>query len=378
MKGFSMKPTILQVVLDMQFVGEKVVSALARAISDEFNVMFCCLDRIGLLGEELQKEGFFLTCLNRSAGLDRTLPFKIAGLAREKKIDIIHAHHYTPYFYSALSRFLCHSPHLLFTEHGRDFPDVVKPSRRCANFFLNLVTDKITSVCEFSKRGLIQNERLPASKIEVIYNGIELVDERVALIDESNKKVLDWIGGSDKVIGFLARLEWIKNPHLLIDGFAIAHKKVPDGRLVIMGKGEMMQSLRERTRNYGVMENVLFAGLIKNPMPVVSRLRALVLTSLSEAASLSILEAMMCDVPVLATNVGGNPELVKDGETGYLIESGSAEGLGEVIVKVLSDKELAHKLGERARADAMKRFSFNAMVAKYKTIYRNLLNTENS
>lgn len=370
-----MKPRILQVVLDMQYVGEKVVAALSREISDEFEVMFCCLDRIGLLGKDLQKERFFLTSLNRTPGFDRTLSNKIANLARVKRIDIIQAHHYTPYCYSAISRFLYHHPRLIFTEHGRNFPDIVKPARKCSNLLLNLVTDKITSVCEFSKKGLIQNEKLPASKIEVIYNGIEAIDERINLIDESNQKVLDWIGASDNVIGFLARLEWIKNPHFLIDGFAIAHKKIPDAKLVIMGKGEMMESLQRQCAEYGISENVLFAGLIKNPMPVLPRLKALAMTSLCEAASLSVLETMMCGVPVLATNVGGNPELVTDGKTGYLVESGSAHGLAEAIVKVLSDKALAQMLGENARADALERFSFTTMVEKYKKIYRDLLNS---
>lgn len=369
-----MKPTILQVVLDMQFVGEKVVAALSREISDEFEVMFCCLDRIGLLGEELQKEGFFIVSLHRTPGIDRTLPGKIANLAKEKKVDIIQAHHYTPYFYSGLSRFFYHRPLLVFTEHGRDFPDIVSWRRKFSNLFLNLVTDKITSVCEFSKKGLIQNEKLPESKIEVIYNGIEPIHERINLIDESNQKVLDWIGASDNVIGFLARLDWIKNPELLIDAFAIACKDVPDAKLVIMGKGEMMKPLQNRCREYNISNNVLFAGLMKNPMPIVSRLRALVVTSLCEAASLSILEAMMCGVPVLATNVGGNPELVTDGVTGYLIESGSAQGFAEAMVKVMSDKSMAKKLGKNAKADVMERFSFSIMVKKYKKIYRDMLN----
>lgn len=358
----------------MQFVGEKVVAALSREISDEFEVMFCCLDRIGLLGEELQKEGFFLFSLHRTPGIDLTLPGKIANLAREKKVDIIQAHHYTPYFYSALSRFLYHRPRLLFTEHGRDFPDLVKPTRKCANQFLNIVTDKITSVCEFSMRGLVQNECLPSSKIEVVYNGIEPVNESISAIDEANQGVLDWIGTSDKVIGFLARLEWIKNPELLIDGFAIAHKKIPDAKLVIMGKGEMIEFLQRQCAEYGISENVLFAGLIKKPMPVLPKVRALAITSLCEAASLSVLETMMCGVPVLATNVGGNPELVTDGKTGYLVESGSAQGFAEAMVKVLSDKALAKMLGKNARADALERFSFTTMVEKYKKIYRDLLN----
>lgn len=368
-----MKPRILQVVLDMQYVGEKVVSALSRAVSDEFEVMFCCLDRIGLLGQELEKKGFFITSLGRSSGFDRTLPSKIARLAKEKRIDIIQAHHYTPYFYSALSRFLYHRPRLIFTEHGRDFPDIVKFQRKCANFFLNLVTEKITSVCEFSKKALIKNEKLPSSKITVIYNGIDPFPNYLFTPDESHHPILSWIDSSDKVLGFLARLEWIKNPELLIDAFTMALRKVPDAKLLIMGKGDMMSDLVKRCRNQGIITNVLFTGLLKNPIPIIPKLRALVVTSLSEAASLSILEVMMCGVPVIATNVGGNPELVRDGDTGYLFESGDAEGCAEAMVKILSDNDKAQQMGMAAKQDAYSRFSFHSMVTGYKNLYREIL-----
>lgn len=364
-----MKPKILQVVLDMQYVGEKVVAALSKAVSDEFEVMFCCLDKIGLLGEELKREGFDVTVLNRKAGLDRSLPFKIASLAKEKQIDIIQAHHYTPYFYSALSRFIYHRPRLIFTEHGRDFPDIVKTSRKLSNLILNLVTDSITSVCDFSKKSLAQNEKLPTHKITVIYNGIEPIGKKAFCPDESNKEVLEWIGASDKVLGFLARLEWIKNPELLINAFAKTCGKIPDAKLVIMGKGELMPSLKKLCTDLKIEQNVFFAGLVKNPMPVIPKMCALVVTSLCEAASLSILETMMCGVPVLATDVGGNPELVADGQTGYLVESGSVNGFAEAMIKILSDKTLTKNLGKNAKACAMEKFSFDAMIKYYKAIY---------
>ncbi|MFX0195818.1 MAG: glycosyltransferase [Candidatus Hodarchaeota archaeon] len=371
---YDKKPRILQVVLDLQFVGEKVVSSLSKAVSEEFTTMFCCLDRVGLLGEELAKEGFFVTFLDRHPGFDYRLPFKIACLARDKRIDIIHAHHYTPFFYSALSRILYHTPRLIFTEHGRDFPDVVRSVRKCANFFLNLVTDRITAVCQNSREVLIKKDKLPASKIDVIYNGIEPIKEKLSSLDEFNQGVLDWIGTSDKVIGFLGRLEWIKNPELLIDAFAKAHKKVPDAKLVIMGRGELMKTLKKRCERHGISYSVLFTGLIKNPMPVLPKIRALAVTSLTEATSLSILEAMMCGIPVIATNVGGNPELVKHAVTGYLVESGNVEAFADAMVKLLVDSHQAQMFGREAAADAIKRFSFSVMVDKYKEIYAVLLN----
>lgn len=369
-----MKYNILQVVLDLQFVGEKVVVALAKEVSNEYNVYFCCLDRIGLLGEQLQKEGFFVKALERKPGLDWTLPAKIARLAKDLNIHIIHAHHYTPYFYSAISKAIYRKPHLLFTEHGRDYPDIVKFKRKFTNLFLNLVTDRITAVCHFSKAALNKKDWLPHSKISVIYNGIGSVEEKVASLDEDSRKLMDWLDPDNTAVGFLARLDPIKDPILLLESFRIALKEVPTAKLVIMGDGPLREELVRKCQSYGISSNVMFSGLLGNPMPVLPRLRALVMTSLSEAASLSILEAMMCGIPVIAKDVGGNPELITDQKTGFLIPDSSALGFAEAIVKVLKDKTLSEKMGQAAKEEANKRFSLNLMVEQYKSVYRNLLN----
>lgn len=373
-----MKRNLLQVVLDLQFVGEKVVAALAREVSEEYNVFFCCLDRVGLLGEELQKEGFFVNALDRHPGRDWTLPSKIAKLTKDLNIDIIHAHHYTPYFYCALSRLIHRHPRLIFTEHGRNLPDIVNFDRKFANLVLNLVTDRITSVCEYSKRALQKKDWLPSSKISVIYNGIEPVKQKIASVDENTQKVLDWLGPTDTAVGFLARLDPIKDPILMLESFHIALEEVPEAKLIVMGKGPLHEELVQRCQSYGISKNVMFSGLLKNPMPVLPKLRALVMTSLSEAASLSILEAMMCGIPVIAKNVGGNPELVADQRTGFLIADSSAPGFAEAMVKVLKDKSLSEKMGQAARNEANDRFSLEVMVEQYKSIYRNLLNRNTS
>lgn len=368
-----MKPKILQVVLDMQYVGEKMVATLARRLSDEFDVSFCCLDTVGLLGEDLQREGFKVTALGRTGGFDSKLPLKIAGLARSHGIDILQAHHYTPYFYTAVSRYFHHRPRLVFTEHGRDFPDIVKPQRRLANLLLNPVTDRITSVCAYSKEALIRKDGFPDKKIQVVYNGIEEPTDAELLPDPSHKPILEWMGAEGEVLGFLARLDWIKNPELLLEAFALAAKEVSSARLVVMGKGERIPEFQEQCRRQDIGDRVLFTGLVKRPLPVVSRLRSLVVTSRSEAASLSILEAMMCGVPVIASEVGGNPELVKDGETGYLAPSEDVEAFADCMVRLLRDPSRARRLGEEARKDALRRFSVGGMVDAFRNLFYDLL-----
>ena len=368
-----MKPNLLLVVLDLQFVGEKVVAALARSVSDRYNVFFCCLDQVGLLGEDLQKEGYFVKALDRHPGFDRTIPGKIAKLTRDLNIHLIHAHHYTPFSYSAMSRLIHHHPRLLFTEHGRNLPDIVKPHRKLVNLILNPLTDGITSVCEYSKRALHEKDWFPLSKIEVIYNGIEQVEEKLSKVDEDTRRVLTWLDSGGPALGFLARLDPIKDPFLLIESFHLVHRRIPGARLVVMGKGPMREELEARCRQYGIAEHVLFTGLLKNPMPVLPRLRGIVMTSLSEASSLSILEAMMCGTPVIAGAVGGNPEHIHHQKTGFLVPGRSAEGFAEPMGLLLEDESLWKRLGQASRKDASERFSFESMVKRYRVIYEKLL-----
>ncbi|MBW2108101.1 MAG: glycosyltransferase family 4 protein [Deltaproteobacteria bacterium] len=368
-----MKPKILQVVLDMQYVGEKIVATLARKLSDEFQVSFCCLDTVGLLGEDLRREGFEITALGRRPGLDLRISRMIAALASARKIDILQAHHYTPFFYAALSRYLHRRPRLVFTEHGRDFPDIVKKPRRIANLLLNLVTNKITSVCEHSKKALAEKDGFPSRKIHVIYNGIEPVTDQDLVPTASHQPILEWIGEGAKPLGFLARLDWIKNPELLLDAFTLATRHVPRARLIVMGRGDRIPEFQDRCRRSDIQDRVLFTGLVKKPLPIVAKLCALVVTSRSEAASLSILEAMMCGVPVIASDVGGNPELVRHGVTGLLAPSEDAQAFADHMVSLLENPAFARKLGASAREEAMKRFSVDTMVAEFRKLYLGLL-----
>lgn len=365
-----MKPRIMQVVLDLQFVGEKMVAALVRRLAGEFSFCFCCLDRVGLLGERLREEGFPVFVLHRRPGVDWLLPRRIARLARRERIDVLHVHHYTPFFYTALSRVLYVRPRLLFTEHGRNFPDVVRWPRRMLNrLLLRHLAHRVTAVCEFSRQALCRNDGFRPSQVEVVYNGVE-VEETPP--DEAAGRVLRWIGDADEVIGFLARLDPIKDPLLLIEAFARVVGRFPRARLVIMGMGPLREEAERRCEELGIADRVLFAGLVGTPLAVLPRLRALAVTSLCEAASLSILEAMACGVPVVATDVGGNRELVTHGRTGLLV-SRSAEEVADALAQLLSDPGLAQAMGEAARREVATRFSLDAMVQRYRAIYRDLL-----
>jgi glycosyltransferase involved in cell wall biosynthesis len=373
-KQVIVKPKILQVVLSLEFVGERVVVALAKSLLDQYDVMFCCLDKIGALGEELQKEGYSVVALHRKPGFDISLIDKIASLCRSNDITLIHAHHYSSFFYSALSRLRYGRARLLFTEHGRPVPDKVDLKRKFLNIFLAGLADKITAVSTVSKKGLCDNEWISRKKVDVIYNGITLEKENYYHEDRQKAKhVIDWIGNSNKVIGFLARLDPIKAPEVALKAFASVVKKTPGVRLVMVGKNDPNFGYRQLSVQLGIDDKVFFTGMLKNPYPVLEKCSVLIAPSLYEAASLAILEAMALGIPVVASRVGGNPELIDDSQTGYLIPSGDVEGFSRALSSLLKNEELRKRFGDAGQRKFKEKFLFSKMVSLYRDVYKDII-----
>src|SRR5262249_35811791 len=139
-----------------------------------FRTSVCCLDALGEFGEELRGRGVEIQVLTRRPGVDFGLVWRLRRLYQEMRVDIVHAHQYTPYFYAATACLLRPPMKVVFTEHGRESPDRLRPKRAAYNRLLRMVTSSYTAVSEFTRESLVAFERMPSSKIRVIYNGVEL------------------------------------------------------------------------------------------------------------------------------------------------------------------------------------------------------------
>src|SRR5262249_24365156 len=139
----------------------------------------------GSLGEELQREGFTVEVLGRRPGLDWRCAYRLAGFLRREEVRLLHAHQYTPFFYGVPARLFGHRWPVLFTEHGRHHPDYPRRKRLLANRFLLKPRDRVVAVGEAVRQALIGNERLPAKRLEVIYNGIDLSPYRNGSYDRA-------------------------------------------------------------------------------------------------------------------------------------------------------------------------------------------------
>lgn len=364
------KKKLLYVVHSLTLAGtERLVFKMAMALTAQYEVAICCLDSKGAFWESAQAAGIKLFCLERKPGWHLKIFIDCVKTFKEFNPDIIHAHQYTPYFYSAISKILIHSPaKLIFTEHGRHYPDKVKRMRRAINQLLLKYTDAITAVSEYSRKALYEKEALHSKPITVIYNGIDLTG------DENKKDIRAECGifQKTKIVGFAGNLRPIKNPILLLKAFARICKNEPNLVLVYIGDGELKEEIQNTANSLGVEDKVFLPGARNPAEPYIAQFDIFVLPSLSEATPLTLLEAMEREVPVIATKVGGMPEIIENGKTGYLVPCNDEKAMCEAIMKILENPEESKIMAIEAKKRVTEKFRFEQMLNQYVSLYQSI------
>jgi L-malate glycosyltransferase len=369
------KPARVAQVLHSLRVGgaEMLAARVVRALRDEFSFVFFCLDELGSLGEQLQKEGFPVHVVGRRPGLDWRCARALSKAFRREEIELVQAHQYTPYFYSTMARFLYRRPPILFTEHGRHFPDVRRAKRVFVNRRILAKRDRVVAVGEAVRRALIDNEGLPAARIGVIYNGIVLPESPLSAQERQAVRQEMGVGADDFVVLMVARLDPLKDHATAILAAEAARRRIPDLRLVLIGDGPERPRIESLVRERSLQERVRFLGLRND----VSRLWAgadiALLSSISEGIPLTILEAMASWLPVVSTNVGGVGEVIVDGENGLLAPSRDAEALAGQLIRLAVDSDLRKRLAASGRRRVEETFGQDRMMNSYRRLFNDML-----
>jgi glycosyltransferase involved in cell wall biosynthesis len=351
--------------------GAEVLAArLARQLAGPYRFLFVCLDELGTLGQELREEGFPVWVLERKPGLDWRLPARLAGLLRRERVDLVHAHQYTPFFYALVSRFLYRRPRVLFTEHGRHHPDYPRRKRLLANWLLLQRRDRVVGVGQAVRQALISNEGMPADRVEVIYNGIDLTAfSSTGSCREAVRRELG-LGTNDLVAVQVARLDYLKDHATAIRALAHVVQRRPDAHLLLVGEGPEREAIQSWVRERGLEAHIHLLGLRSDIPRLLCAADLFLLTSISEGIPLTIIEAMAASLPVVATRVGGVPEMVEDGRTGLLAAPGDDAALAQGILNLADDSLLREEMGQLGRAACLARFSEDTMHSAYEQLYR--------
>jgi glycosyltransferase involved in cell wall biosynthesis len=302
---------------------------------------------------------------------------KLYSLMRHQRPHIVHTHTARAGFLGRLAARLAGVPVVVHTYHGHvlhGYYGAIKTGlMRAMERALARLTDHIIAVSEQVKRDLVTYAIARPEKITVIPLGLELdpffgcQGQRGQFLNE-----LAMDNGA-RLVGIVGRLFPIKNHRLFLDAAARVAAQEPSVRFVIVGDGALRPELERYTRELGLADRVVFAGWRRDLLRIYADLDVLVVSSDNEGTSVSAIEAMAAGCPVVATRVGGMPDLVTDGETGCLVRPRDPEGLAAVILGLLRNPETSHRIGRKARTMVQGRYTLQRLVADIEHLYAQLL-----
>ena len=371
----DLRPTVCHIIHSLGVGGaEALVEQMVRRLSDDFRCVVAVLDDVGEIGERLRADGFVVEHLRRGSGIDVKCAARLRSFTKQQGVELLHAHQCTPFFQAMLSRSLTGRMPVLLTEHGRHFPD--RPSRksRLANRLLLRRQDRLIACGRSVQQALIHNEGLPANRVEVIYNGVDLTDLATSAPDVRQRIRRQFSFGDDDFVAVqVARLHALKDHMTALQAIHIARSSVPCIRLLLVGAGEERDAIERRVFELGLANHVRLAGSRSDVADVLAGCDAFLMSSISEGIPLTIIEAMAAGLPVVATAVGGIPEMIADEHTGFLAGSGDAAGLARGLIRLHENPELRQRMVEHGRLRAHEQFSLISMLDSYRRVYGEMI-----
>jgi glycosyltransferase involved in cell wall biosynthesis len=314
----------------------------------------------------LQKQGISIHILERQLGFDIALIKSLYNLIKANQYDVIHCHQYTPYVYG-LSASILTSAKVIFTEHGRFYPDYGTRKRQIVNPVFSMFTAKITSISQATKNALVKFEGFNAKKIEVIYNGI--ADKSDIEVDQVALKTEFGIPQLAFIFGTISRLQPIKNQSMMIKAFKQVHDQDKNTHLLIVGDGEIRLVLEALAQTLGLKSHVTFTGFQKDPYHFYRIIDVFLLSSFSEGTSMTLLEALSFSVPCVVTDVGGNPEIIDDRVNGRLTPNNDESKFKITMVDMKHDLSTNLECKKQCRSTYESRFTVESMVISFSNLY---------
>jgi glycosyltransferase involved in cell wall biosynthesis len=350
---------------------EKQLYELVKGINREmFHPVVISLSSGGGWVKEFRKLNIQVIELQRRKNREFTRLFKLIKLFRTIKPDIVHTYLFSANSYGRIAAIIAGVPVIIASE--RSLPERGKDKKGYQVFL-----DKLLAffshgiICNSLKASgtLVKKYSFDADKVFTVHNGINTVDFLRETDLDSQQKI------AGKVVGTVGRLSSPKNYRLFLEMARIVLENFESRNLkfVIIGDGELRDELEKYSQQSGIADNVVFIGESDDVFPLLQTMDVFVMTSLYEGLSNAIMEAMLAGLPVVATDVGGNRELVVNGETGFLCSSNDASSLAARVIGLLGNEQDAGQMGDKGKKRVITEFSVEKMVGETEGIYMGFL-----
>ncbi|MFC0250925.1 TIGR03088 family PEP-CTERM/XrtA system glycosyltransferase [Massilia consociata] len=361
--------------LDIGGLETLLVDTINRMPAGAYRHAVICLTDYTDFSRRITRPGVELFALNKPPGLGLGSHADLFRLLRRLKPAILHTYNLGTIEYAATA-WAAGVPVRVHAEHGRDArdPQGINPKHNLLRRLLVPFIDRYVPVSRDLHGWLERVVRIPGRKVQLIDNGVDTERFRapVAASDPVREPWQDDPGAF--VIGTVGRLQDVKDQATLIDAFAHLRTMMPEAklRLVLVGDGPLRAQLEARVRERGVQDGVCFAGPRSDVAPVMRSFSLFALSSIAEGTPVTLLEAMASGLPVVATAVGGIPDLVEHGVSGTLVPPQDPRALAAAIAPYVRERALARRHGASGRARIEQQYSMQAMLAAYVALYDEL------
>lgn len=366
------RPTVVHAVHSLAVGGlENGVVNLVNATSAAFDHVILCITCEGPLRDRLDP-AVRVVSLGKRRGHDLPAFLRLVRMLRRLRPAIVHSRNWAAFDAIPAAR-LARVPWVVHGEHGREMtdPDGRNRRRNQARRAVAPFVNRFVTVSHDLRRWLIENVRLPAQKVTTIHNGVDLA--RFGTRRPVEARNLLGLPADALIVGTVGRLDPVKDQAGLIRAFSSLVTTHPSALLLIAGDGPCRSDLERLVGELGLRDRVRLLGSRGDVSDVLATLDLFVLPSIAEGISNTILEAMASSVPVVATRVGGSPELISDGSCGTLVPSRDLAALTTAMAAYLDDPHLRALHGKASRERAVEHFGLPRMAADYADLYMSLL-----
>lgn len=364
---------VVHVVQNLAIGGlERVVVDLATHVDRaRYRCSIVCLGAGGALGERAAAAGVPVRTLAKGPGFRVGALARLARILRRERVDLVHCHNTAPLVYGALAGRFAGAAGVVYTAHG------MKTSRERKPVVLQRLglVDHFVTVSEDARRIAVERAGAPAARVATVHNGVDVAAFAGPARSSGRGETRAALGipAQAFVFGIVARLNAAKDHARLFSAFAELARQDERLRLIVVGDGELRHDLAARVAELGMGDRIVMLGSRSDVADLLATFDCFVLSSHTEGLAVTLLEAMAAGLPIVATRVGGNTEVVVDGETGVVVPPRDTARLRDALAWMAAHAERARAMGARGRERVAERFSVEAMARSYEALYARLL-----
>jgi sugar transferase (PEP-CTERM/EpsH1 system associated) len=360
---------VVETMLGMGGLERGLVNLIHRTDASRFEHVVCVVRSLGALTEQLPRDRVRVFCLEQTRPGFSFQVWTLARLIREVRPHVVHSRNWGA-SEAILAGALTHSCGLVHSEHGMESTATDPARRRILRRVIFELADRVCAVSHHLREHHAAATGFPARRITVIHNGVDTSRFRRNEAAREATRRRYGIGNGVFCMGFIGRLEPVKDPLTLLRAVEILSASTGNWRLLVAGDGSESEALKAFARSRpGIQDRISFLGELEQVQDLLNALDAYVLPSRYEGICNSLLEAMATGLPVVATAIGGNPEVIEDGVSGVLVPVADGPAFAGSLHRLATDAGLRRQLGDGALQRVSTHYSMEAMADGYERLY---------